>query len=491
MLCAMDISKFEIFKNLSLINGEWVEASDEKQIEVFNPVDQSIIDTIPALGPGQISLAIQGAEQALRTWKACSVKHRSDILKKWYTLIMQHRDQLATIMTVEQGKPLHEAKGEIEYAASFIEWFAEEGRRMDGDTIPAANNDKRIMTKREPVGVCVAITPWNFPAAMITRKVAPALAAGCTMIVKPAQETPYTALALVHLAQLAGVPDGVLNIVTGRSAEIVPVMTQSPIVKKLSFTGSTPVGAMLMEQSAATLKKLSLELGGNAPLIVFNDANLDLAVQGAMDSKFRNAGQTCVCSNRIFVQAQIYDVFVEKLATKVSALKLGNGLVAGTDIGPLINQKAVEKIQAHIDDALALGAELVVGGHRSELGANFFEPTLIKHATDDMLCFRDETFAPLAPIFKFEDDAEVVARANNTEFGLASYIFTENLNRSIAVSEALEYGMVGINTGLISTAEAPFGGVKASGLGREGSKYGLDEYTEIKYVCIGNVQAAL
>lgn len=487
----MDITKFEIFKNLSSINGAWVASTSGKEIEVLNPVDQSVIATIPALEPAQITEAIETAATAFISWKALSVKQRSDILKKWFDLIMQHQDEIAAIMTVEQGKPLKEAKGEVAYAASFIEWFAEEGRRMNGDTIPAPTTDKRIMTKREPVGVCVAITPWNFPAAMITRKVAPALVAGCTMIIKPAQETPFTALALVYLAELAGVPKGVLNIVTGKSAEIVPVMTDSPIVKKLSFTGSTPVGAMLMAQSAPTLKKMSLELGGNAPLIVFNDADLDLAVQGVMDSKFRNAGQTCVCSNRIFVQEKIYEVFVAKLAEKVAALKLGNGLIEGVDIGPLINQKAVEKIQAHIADAVALGGKVVVGGRVAELGPNFFEPTVIENASDDMLCFRDETFAPLAPIFKFTEDAEVVQRANDTEFGLASYIFTENLNRSIAVSEALEYGMVGINTGLISTSEAPFGGVKASGLGREGSKYGLDEYTEIKYICIGNVHAAL
>ena len=487
----MDITKFEIFKNLSSINGAWVASTSGKEIEVLNPVDQSVIATIPALEPAQITEAIETAATAFISWKALSVKQRSDILKKWFDLIMQHQDEIAAIMTVEQGKPLKEAKGEVAYAASFIEWFAEEGRRMNGDTIPAPTTDKRIMTKREPVGVCVAITPWNFPAAMITRKVAPALVAGCTMIIKPAQETPFTALALVYLAELAGVPKGVLNIVTGKSAEIVPVMTDSPIVKKLSFTGSTPVGAMLMAQSAPTLKKMSLELGGNAPLIVFNDADLDLAVQGVMDSKFRNAGQTCVCSNRIFVQEKIYEVFVAKLAEKVAALKLGNGLTEGVDIGPLINQKAVEKIQAHIADAVALGGKVVVGGRVAELGPNFFEPTVIENASDDMLCFRDETFAPLAPIFKFTEDAEVVQRANDTEFGLASYIFTENLNRSIAVSEALEYGMVGINTGLISTSEAPFGGVKASGLGREGSKYGLDEYTEIKYICIGNVKAAL
>ncbi|AOA57766.1 NAD-dependent succinate-semialdehyde dehydrogenase [Acinetobacter larvae] len=483
----MDITQFKIFKNLSLIDGAWVGSDQSNTIDVFNPADQSFIATIPALSAAQISAAIASSEQALSGWQARSMKQRADILKKWYALIMQHQDELATIMTVEQGKPLHEAKGEVGYAASFIEWFAEEGRRMNGDTIPAATTDKRIMTRREAVGVCVAITPWNFPAAMITRKAAPALVAGCSMIVKPAQETPFTALALVHLAELAGVPKGVLNIVTGKSAEIVPIMTASPVVKKLSFTGSTPVGAQLMQQSAPTLKKLSLELGGNAPLIVFDDADIDVAVQGVMDSKFRNAGQTCVCSNRIFVQAQIYEQFVEKLASKVAALNVGNGLVAGTEIGPLINAKAIAKIEAHIADAVAKGAEVVVGGQVSALGGHYFQPTVIQHAQDDMLCFSDETFAPLAPIFKFEQEDEVIQRANNTEYGLASYIFTENLNRSIRVSEALQYGMVGINTGLISTAEAPFGGVKASGLGREGSRHGLDEYTEIKYICIGHV----
>ncbi len=485
----MEITKLKIFKNLSLINGAWVTSTSGQEIEVLNPVDQSVIETIPALEPEQVSEAIETAAVALVAWKALPVKKRADILKKWFDLIMQHQDDIATIMTVEQGKPLQEAKGEVAYAASFIEWFAEEGRRMNGSTIPAATTDKRILTTREAVGVCVAITPWNFPAAMITRKAAPALVAGCTMIVKPAQETPFTALALVHLAELAGIPKGVLSVVTGQSSKIVPVMTQSPTVKKLSFTGSTPVGAMLMAQCAPTLKKMSLELGGNAPLIVFEDADLELAVQGVMDSKFRNAGQTCVCSNRIFVQAKLYDQFVSMLSEKVAALKLGNGLNPGVEIGPLINQKAVEKIQAHIADALQHGAEVVTGGQASTLGANFFEPTVIQHASDEMLCFKDETFAPLAPIFKFSDEAEVIKRANDTEFGLAAYIFTENLNRSIRVSEALEYGMVGINTGLISTAEAPFGGVKASGLGREGSQHGLDEYTEIKYTCIGNLHA--
>lgn len=487
----MSIVDKPIFQQHAYINGAWVAATNGATIDVVNPADQGVIATIPALTTAQVGTAITAAEAALTPWKRLSMKQRADILKQWFALIMQHQDDLAEIMTVEQGKPFKEAQGEIAYAASFIEWFAEEGRRMYGETIPAPSADKRLLTKREPVGVCVAITPWNFPAAMITRKVAPALVAGCTMIVKPAQETPFTALALAHLAEQAGVPKGVLNVVTGKSADIVPVLTDSPVVKKVSFTGSTPVGALLMAQSAPTLKKMSLELGGNAPLIVFADANLDVAVQGVMDSKFRNAGQTCVCSNRIFVHEAIYAEFVAKLAKQVAALKIGNGMAAGVDIGPLINPKAVAKIQAHISDAIALGGEVVVGGKVAAQGGNFFEPTLIQHASDDMLCFRDETFAPLAPIFSFRDDQEVVQRANNTEFGLAAYVFTESLNRTIAVADALEYGMVGINTGLISTAEAPFGGVKASGLGREGSKHGLDEYTELKYLCIGNVSPAL
>lgn len=484
----MDIRKLEIFKSSAYINGNWVNSTVGNLIEVFNPFDNSLIGTIPALAKEQVNEAIHSAFEAQISWKKQTIKYRSDILKKWFELILQHQVELAQIMTVEQGKPLKEAKSEIIYAASFIEWFAEEGRRMYGDTIPAPSADKRMSTIREAIGVCAAITPWNFPAAMITRKVAPALVAGCTMIVKPAQETPFTALALVYLAEKAGIPKGVLNIVTGNAQEIVPLLTESPKVRKLSFTGSTPIGALLMKQSAATLKKLSLELGGNAPLIVFKDADLDVAVQGTIDSKFRNAGQTCVCSNRIFVHESIHDLFVEKLTAKVLAMKLGNGLSEGVEIGPLINEKALNKISTHIADAVALGGHIVCGGKKSSLGGNFFEPTIITQANDSMLCFKDETFAPLAPIFKFSTDQEVIERANNTEFGLASYIFTESLKRSVKVSEALEYGMVGINTGLISTAEAPFGGIKSSGLGREGSKYGLEEYTELKYICTGNLQ---
>lgn len=484
----MDIRELEIFKSSAYINGNWVNSTVGNLIEVFNPFDNSLIGTIPALAEEQVHDAIQSASEAQMSWKKQTIKYRSDLLKKWFELILQHQAELAQIMTVEQGKPLKEAKGEIIYAASFIEWFAEEGRRMYGDTIPAPSGDKRMSTIREAIGVCAAITPWNFPAAMITRKVAPALVAGCTMIVKPAQETPFTALALVYLAEKAGIPKGVLNVVTGHAPEIVPLLTESSKVRKLSFTGSTPIGALLMKQSAMTLKKLSLELGGNAPLIVFEDADLDVAVQGTIDSKFRNAGQTCVCSNRIFVHESIHDLFVEKLTAKVLAMKLGNGLSEGVEIGPLINEKALNKISTHIADAVALGGHIVCGGKQSSLGGNFFEPTIITQASDSMLCFKDETFAPLAPIFKFSTDQEVIERANNTEFGLASYIFTESLKRSVKVSEALEYGMVGINTGLISTAEAPFGGIKSSGLGREGSKYGLEEYTELKYICTGNLQ---
>ncbi|OEY92801.1 succinate-semialdehyde dehydrogenase (NADP(+)) [Acinetobacter proteolyticus] len=483
----MDILHLDTFKNLAYINGNWVESSNQQSIEVFNPANNDLIATIPALAVEQVHEAIQAASDALQAWKMKSVKERSDLLKNWARLVLDYKDQLATIMTIEQGKPLNEAKGEISYAASFIDWFAEEGRRMYGDTIPAPTNDKRLKTIREPVGVCVAITPWNFPAAMITRKAAPALVAGCTMILKPSEETPFSALALAYLAEKAGIPSGVLNVVTGHAEEIAPVLTASSIVKKVSFTGSTPIGALLMQQSASTLKKMSLELGGNAPLIVFDDADLDLAVQGTIDSKFRNAGQTCVCSNRIFVHESIHDAFVEKLKIKISQLKLGNGLQEGVDLGPLINQKAVNKIVSHIDDAIDLGAELIFGGQKSAIGTHFFEPTIVINANDQMLCFKEETFAPLAPIFKFKTDQEVIQRANNTEYGLASYIFTESLKRSIRVSEALEYGMVGINTGLISTTEAPFGGIKSSGFGREGSKYGLDEYTELKYICTGGL----
>ena len=403
---------------------------------------------------------------------------------------MENEAALGELMTLEQGKPLKEARGEIGYAASFIEWFAEEAKRLYGDTIPGHATDKRIIVSREPVGVCAAITPWNFPAAMITRKVAPALAAGCTIIVKPAMETPLTALALAALAEQAGIPAGVINIVTGDAKTIGPVLTDSPIVRKLSFTGSTPVGAHLMAACAPTVKKVSLELGGNAPFIVFDDADIEDAVTGALDSKFRNAGQTCVCANRIYVQSGVYDAFVERLAQRTSELSVGKGSAEGVEVGPLISEKAVEKVEAHLQDALDKGGRLITGGKRHALGGTWFEPTVVADVTADMACAREETFGPLAPVFRFETEAEVIRQANDTEYGLAAYFYAESVSRIWRVSEALEYGMVGINTGLISTASAPFGGVKSSGIGREGSRYGIDEYTELKYLCLGIKQMA-
>lgn len=479
----MDISQLSIFENRCLINGEWVSSAEK--FTVRNPLDQSHITDVPLLGEVEIKQAIVDADIAQKQWKNVPPNERSRILRHWFDLLMQHQDDLATIMTIEQGKPLKEAKGEIAYAASYIEWFSEEAKRSYGDIIPSVANTE-ILVFKEAIGVCAAITPWNFPAAMITRKVAPALAVGCSIIVKPASETPLTALAIAKLAVQAGIPRGVFNVVTGSSTKIGQIFTAHPLIKKLSFTGSTDIGALLMAQSAPTVKKLSLELGGNAPVLVFNSAQLDQAVQGVMDTKFRNAGQTCVCANRIYVQSAIYDEFIEKLKVKVEALKMGNGLDAETDIGPLINRKAVKKVEEHIADALSKGASLVAGKVEN-LEGNWCVPTLVKDVTQDMLCAKEETFGPFAPIFKFETEAEVVAMSNDTEFGLASYVFTQDLNQFIRVARGLEYGMVGINTGLISNAAAPFGGVKSSGIGREGSKYGMDEYLEMKYVCLGNI----
>lgn len=479
----MDISQLSIFENRCLINGEWVSSAET--FAVRNPLDQSHITDVPLLGEVEIKQAIVDADIAQKQWKNVPPNERSRILRHWFDLLMQHQDDLATIMTIEQGKPLKEAKGEIAYAASYIEWFSEEAKRSYGDIIPSVANTE-ILVFKEAIGVCAAITPWNFPAAMITRKVAPALAVGCSIIVKPASETPLTALAIAKLAVQAGIPRGVFNVVTGSSTKIGQIFTGHPLIKKLSFTGSTDIGALLMAQSAPTVKKLSLELGGNAPVLVFNSAQLDQAVQGVMDTKFRNAGQTCVCANRIYVQSAIYDEFIEKLKVKVEALKMGNGLDAETDIGPLINRKAVKKVEEHIADALSKGASLVAGKVEN-LEGNWCVPTLVKDVTQDMLCAKEETFGPFAPIFKFETEAEVVAMSNDTEFGLASYVFTQDLNQFIRVARGLEYGMVGINTGLISNAAAPFGGVKSSGIGREGSKYGMDEYLEMKYVCLGNI----
>lgn len=479
----MDISQLSVFENRCLINGEWISSTET--LAVSNPLDQSHITDVPLLSEVEIEQAIVDADIAQKQWKNVAPNERSRILRNWFDLLMQHQDDLATIMTVEQGKPLKEAKGEIVYAASYIEWFSEEAKRSYGDIIPSAASSE-ILVFKEAIGVCAAITPWNFPAAMITRKVAPALAAGCSIIVKPASETPLTALAIAKLAVQAGIPNGVFNVVTGSSTKIGQIFTAHPMIKKLSFTGSTEIGAKLMANSAPTVKKLSLELGGNAPVLVFNSAQLDQAVQGVIDTKFRNAGQTCVCANRIYVQSTIYDEFVEKVKVKVEALKLGNGLDVETDIGPLINRKAVKKVEEHIADALAKGASLVVGKAENSEG-NWCVPTLVKDVTQDMLCAKEETFGPFAPIFKFETEAEVIAMSNDTEFGLASYVFTQDLNQFIRVARGLEYGMVGINTGLISNAAAPFGGVKSSGVGREGSKYGMDEYLEMKYVCLGNI----
>ena len=479
----MDITSLSVFENRCWVNGQWISA--QETLEVKNPLDNSILTTVPVLDDVVIEQALLDAEIAQKKWKNVAAGERSRLLRNWFDLLIQNQDELATIMTLEQGKPLKEAKGEIAYAASYVEWFSEEAKRGYGDIIPS-NATSEILVFKEAVGVCAAITPWNFPAAMITRKVAPALAAGCTILVKPASETPLTALAIAKLAERAGFPAGVFNVLTGSSTRIGQIFTQSPIVKKLSFTGSTETGVKLMAQSAPTIKKLSLELGGNAPVLVFNSANLDQAVQGVMDTKFRNAGQTCVCANRIYVQSEIYDAFIEKLKVKVEALKVGNGLDSDTDIGPLINRKAILKVEEHIQDALSKGAILVAGKTQNS-DANWCVPTLVKDVTQDMLCAKEETFGPFAPIFKFENEAQALAMSNDTEFGLASYVFTQDMNQFIRVSRGLEYGMVGVNTGLISNAAAPFGGVKSSGIGREGSKYGLDEYLEIKYVCIGNI----
>lgn len=465
------------------IAGSWVGAGGKEPIEVRNPADNSLVGTVPVLGAEEALRAIDAAEVAFKTWSVRAARERTAILRRWFELVLANADDLAALMTAEQGKPLAEAKGEVVYAASFIEWFAEEAKRVYGETIPAPSIDKRLIVLKQPVGVCAAITPWNFPAAMITRKAAPALAAGCTMIVKPAEQTPLTALALAVLAEEAGVPPGVLQVITGHAKPIGEVLTGSDKVRKLSFTGSTEVGRILMAQSAPTIKKLSLELGGNAPFIVFDDADIDAAVEGAIASKYRNAGQTCVCSNRIYVQAGVYDEFAAKLAAKVKAFSVGAGTEPGVVIGPLIDGDAISKVESHVADALAKGATVLAGGHRHSLGGTFFEPTVLADVTQAMKVAREETFGPVAPLFKFEREEDAITMANDTEFGLAAYFYTENVRRAWRVAEALEYGMVGHNTGLISNEVAPFGGVKQSGLGREGSRHGIEEYLEIKYLC--------
>ena len=474
-----------LFKQQCYLNGEWISGTDTT--EVTNPATGEVIGHVPKLGQAEATQAIADANAAWPAWRKKTAKERATILKKWFDLMIANADDLALIMTSEQGKPLAEARGEILYAASFIEWFAEEGKRVYGDTIPTHAADKRIMVTKEPIGVCVAITPWNFPSAMITRKAGPALAAGCPMIVRPADLTPFSALALAELAHRAGIPAGVFQVITGRSTLIGAEFTTNPTVRKLSFTGSTEVGHKLIEQCAPTVKKVSMELGGNAPFIVFNDADLDAAVEGAIASKYRNAGQTCVCANRLYVQSGVYDAFAQKLADAVGQLHVGNGVDSGVTTGPMIDEKAVEKVEEHIADAVAKGANIKMGGKRHSLGHSFFEPTILTNVTQDMAVAKEETFGPLAPLFKFETEDEVIGYANDTEFGLASYFYSRDIGRIFRVSEALEYGMVGVNTGLISNEIAPFGGVKQSGLGREGSKYGIEDYLVIKYTCLAGL----
>jgi succinate-semialdehyde dehydrogenase/glutarate-semialdehyde dehydrogenase len=469
-------------------DGQWLDARSGETKQVTNPATGAVLGTVPSMGADETRCAIEAAAAAFPAWAARTAKDRSMMLRRWHDLLLANAEDLAILMTAEQGKPLAEAKGEITYAASFIEWFAEEAKRVYGDVIPGHQPDKRIFVLRQPVGVVAAITPWNFPAAMITRKAGPALAAGCTFVCKPAMQTPYSALAMAELAHRAGIPKGVFNVITGSATAIGGEMTSNSIVRKVTFTGSTEIGKKLMQQCAGTLKKLSLELGGNAPFIVFDDADLDLAVQGAIASKYRNTGQTCVCANRLLVQEGVYDAFVAKLVEAVRKLRVGDGLQGATEQGPLIDDKAVAKVEEHITDALAKGGKIALGGKRHALGGTFFEPTIITGVKPTMMVAREETFGPVAPIFSFKDEKEAIRMANDTEFGLASYFYTRDLARSLRVAEALEYGIVGLNTGIISTEVAPFGGVKESGFGREGSKYGILDYTELKYLCIGGIE---
>lgn len=475
----------ELFQQQAYINGQWLAAQSNATVPVTNPATGEEIGTIPNMGAAEATQAVEAAYTALQSWKALTAQNRADILLAWHKLVFDHTDELALIMTIEQGKPLAEAKGEVRYAASFIQWFAEEGKRIYGDVIPTVNNQQRFIISKEPVGVVAAITPWNFPIAMITRKAAPALAAGCTIVIKPANETPYCALAIAKLAEKAGIPAGVINVVTGKSQEIGSVFTSHEKVKKLTFTGSTPVGRLLMQQCSSTIKKLALELGGNAPLIVFDDADLDKAVQGAIFAKFRNAGQTCVCANRIYIHDNIYQAFAEKFVQEVQKFKVGNGLEDGIQIGPLINEKAVLKAQQLIDDAVSKGAKIACGGKQHALGQTFYEPSVLTNVDRTMEIVQEEIFGPVAPLIRFTDEADVVAQANDTIFGLAAYVYSENISRLWRVSEQLEYGMVGMNATAISNEVVPFGGVKQSGVGREGSKYGLEEFMTIKYMCLG------
>ncbi len=486
-LSQLPIKDQSLFRQQCYIDGQWLDADSGKTIDVTNPATGEVLGTIPMMGASETKRAIEAANAAWGPWRKKTAKERANTLRKWFNLLMENQDDLGVLMTAEQGKPLAEAKGEIAYAASFIEWFAEEAKRIYGDVIPPHQGDKRIVVTKEPIGVVAAITPWNFPAAMITRKAAPALAVGCPVVLKPATQTPYSALALAALAERAGIPAGVFNVVTGSAAAIGGEMTSNPIVRKLTFTGSTEVGKILMEQCAATVKKTSMELGGNAPFIVFEDADLDAAIEGAIMSKYRNTGQTCVCANRILVQDKVYDAFAAKLVAAVGKLKIGDGLKGETQQGPLIDMKAVAKVEEHIADALKKGAKVIFGGKRHALGGSFFEPTILTGVTSEMAVAREETFGPVAPLFRFKTEEEAILMANDTEFGLAAYFYSRDMGRVWRVAEQVEYGIVGINTGIISTEVAPFGGVKESGIGREGSKYGVEEFLEMKYMCIGGV----
>ena len=486
-IAGLQLKDPSLFRQQCYVAGRWIDADSGKTVAVNNPATGEILGTIPNMGAAETRRAIEAANAAWPAWRAKTAKERSVILRRWFDLMMTNQEDLARLLTAEQGKPLAEARGEIAYGASFIEWFAEEGKRIYGDTIPQHASDKRIVVIKEPIGVCAAITPWNFPNAMITRKAGPALAAGCTMVLKPATATPYSALAMAELGERAGIPKGVFSVVTGSAAAIGGEITANPLVRKLSFTGSTEIGKVLMEQCAQTVKKTSMELGGNAPFIVFNDADLDAAVEGAIASKYRNTGQTCVCANRLLVQDGVYEDFAARLVKAVAAMKVGNGFEPGVAQGPLIDAKAIEKIEEHIADAVAKGAKVALGGKRHALGGTFFEPTILTGVTSAMKVAKEETFGPLAPLFRFKNEAEAIRMANDTEFGLASYFYSRDIGRIWRVSEALEYGIVGINTGLISTAEAPFGGMKESGLGREGSKYGIEDYLEVKYLCMGGL----
>ena len=486
-MMTLSLNDSELFRQQAYIGGRWCEADNGTSFQVTNPATGEVLGQVPDMGAAETRRAIEAAKAAWPGWRHKTAKERANLLRKWHDLMMANLEDLARLMTAEQGKPLAESKGEIGYAASFIEWFAEEGKRVYGDTIPSPWNDRRLVVVKEPVGVCCAITPWNFPAAMITRKAGPALAAGCTMVAKPAESTPLSAFALAVLAERAGIPAGVFNVLTGDPKAIGGEMTSNPDVRKITFTGSTEVGRLLMRQSADTIKKVSLELGGNAPLIVFDDADLDAAVEGTIISKFRNTGQTCVCANRLYVQDGVYDAFAEKLIAAVKQLKVGNGFEAGVAQGPLIDQAAVEKVEEHISDAVSKGARVLLGGKRHSLGGTFFEPTVLADVTSAMKVAREETFGPVAPLFRFYKDEDAVQFSNDTEFGLASYFYSRDIGRIWRVAEELEYGMVGINTGLISTEVVPFGGMKQSGIGREGSHYGIDEFIEVKYLCFGGV----